>query len=108
MLRLLGITEQRLDHIVADYQKANLAPATRAVLRFTLKLVASDLSISREDVREASSERLTDESLLEAILTAALRGLLCMLSTELSPFPTSALPSIPPPSPSSPSPITHP
>ena len=97
MLRLLGITEQRLDHIVADYQKANLAPATRAVLRFTLKLVASDLSISREDVREASSEGLTDESLLEAILTAALSGLLCMLSTGVGAVPDFALHSIPPP-----------
>jgi len=97
MLRLRGITEQRLDHIVADYQKANLAPATRAVLRFTLKLVASDLSISREDMREASSEGLTDESLLEAILTAALSGLLCMLSTGVGAVPDFALHSIPPP-----------
>ena len=97
MLRLLGITEQRLDHIVADYQKADLAPATGTVLRFTLKLVASELSISREDVREASSEGLTDESLLEAILTAALSGLLCMLSTGVGAVPDFALHSIPPP-----------
>lgn len=97
MLKLLGVTEQRLDHIVADYQHADIAPPTRAVLRFTLKLVASDPSISREEVREASSEGLTDESLLEAILTAALSGLLCSLSTGLGAVPDFALHSIPPP-----------
>ena len=79
-LKLLGATEGRLDRIVGDYQQADLAPTNAAVLKLTLKLGTSEDAYSRHDLREASSQGLTDECLLEAILTTALSRLLCVLS----------------------------
>ena len=79
-LKLLGATEESLDRIIADYRQADLAPTTKAVLKLTLKLGTSEHSFSTQDLREASSQGLADECLLEAILTAALSRLLCALS----------------------------
>jgi RNA polymerase sigma-70 factor (ECF subfamily) len=95
MLKLLGVTAERLDHIVADFQAADLSPTNKALVNFTLKLSTSGASISREDVSEASSQGLTDESLLEAILTAALSSLLCILSTGVGAIPDFATRLIP-------------
>ena len=81
MLKLLGLTEQRLDRIVADFQRADLTPQNAALLRLTLKLRAGDRALSRADASEASSNSLTDECILDAILTAALSRLFCTLST---------------------------
>jgi RNA polymerase sigma-70 factor (ECF subfamily) len=80
-LKLLGATEQRLDRIVTDYRQADLAPTNTAMLKLTLKLGTSEHSFSRQDLRDAGSQGLTDECLLEAILTVALSRLLCALST---------------------------
>jgi RNA polymerase sigma-70 factor (ECF subfamily) len=96
-LKLLGVAEQRLDHIVADYRQANLAPTTTAVLKLTLKLGTSEHSFSRQDLREASSQGLTDKCLLEAILTAALSRLLCVLSTGVGAVSDFAPRAVPPP-----------
>jgi RNA polymerase sigma-70 factor (ECF subfamily) len=95
-LKLLGATEQRLDRIVADYQQADLAPTNTAVLKLTLKLGTSEDSFSRQDVCEARSRGLTDECLLEAILTAALSRLLCVLSTGVGAVSDFASREVPP------------
>jgi RNA polymerase sigma-70 factor, ECF subfamily len=101
MLRLLGVPEQRLDRLVADYQQADLSPTNTALLTFTLKFDTSEPSISREALNEASSHGLTDEFLLEAILTAALSHLLCLLSIGIGAVPDFAsraiLPQVQPP-----------
>lgn len=89
MLKLLGVPEQRLDRIVADYQRADLAPVTAALLTLVFKLG------TKEAVPEASSQGLSDESILEAILTAALSRLLCMLSTGVGAVPDFATRPIP-------------
>src|SRR6185369_5916962 len=60
MLRLLGVTEQRLDRIVADYQRADLSPTTAALLALVLNLG------TKQAIQEASSQGLSDESILEA------------------------------------------
>jgi RNA polymerase sigma-70 factor (ECF subfamily) len=93
-LRLLGLPEQRLDRIVADYRQADLAPPTMALLKLALKLGANQNWISREDISEASSQNLTDESILEAILTVALSCLLCRLATGVGAVPDFAPPAV--------------
>jgi RNA polymerase sigma-70 factor (ECF subfamily) len=89
-LKLLGITEQRLDRIVADYQRADLSPATATLLALVLNLG------TREAIQEASSQGLSDESILEAILTAGLSRLLCTLATGVGAVPDFAARPIPP------------
>ena len=96
-LKLLGATEQRLDRIVVDYQRANLAPTTTAVLKLTLKLGTSQHSFSRQDLLEASSQGLADECILEAVLTAALSRLLCVLSTGVGAVSDFVPRGVPPP-----------
>jgi len=81
MLKLLGVPEQRLDCIVADFQRADLSPTTAALLTLVFKLG------NKEAVQEASSRGLSDESILKAILTAALSRFLCSLSTGVGATP---------------------
>src|SRR5271169_4470465 len=45
MLKVLGLSEQRLDRIVGGYQQADLAPVNKALLRFALKLATQAPSI---------------------------------------------------------------
>jgi len=87
MLKLLGLPEQRLDRIVADYEHADLAPVNKALLRFALKLAAKASSFSSDDVKEASSQGLTNEALLDAVLTTALAVKLCALSSGVGAVP---------------------
>lgn len=81
MLKLLGIPEQRLDRIAADYRQGDLSPATSALLTLVFKLG------TKEAVQEASAGGLNDESILEAILVAGLSRLLCTLSTGVGAIP---------------------
>ncbi len=85
MLRLLGVPEQQLERIFADYAQAGLSPADTDLLSFTLKLGTNGLS--REDVTENVAHGWTDESMLEAILTTALTNFLCTLSTGVGAAP---------------------
>src|SRR5271165_2219001 len=87
MLRLQGLSERRLDRIAAGFEQADLAPVNKALLRFALKLAAPASSLSLEDVIEASSNGLTSEALLDAILTTALAGMFCMVSTGVGAGP---------------------
>src|SRR5260370_14648455 len=81
MLKLLGVAEQRLDRIITDSRQADLSPATSALLTLVFKLG------TKEAVPEASARGLNDESILEAILIAALSRLLCTLSTGVGAVP---------------------
>ena len=85
MLKLLGVTESRLDRIVADYQRADLSPTTAALLTLVLNLG------TKEAVQEASSQGLSDESIFEAILTAGLSRFLCTLATGVGAVPDFAV-----------------
>jgi RNA polymerase sigma-70 factor (ECF subfamily) len=87
MLKALGLSERRLDRIVADYQQADLAPVNKALLRFALKFASQPSSLSQVEVNEASCHGLTSEALLDAVLTTALAGMLCVLSTGVGAVP---------------------
>lgn len=91
MLKLLGVTEQRLDRIVADYQRADLSRTTADLLTLVFTLG------TKEALREASAGGLSDESVLEAILTAGLSRFLCTLATGMGTAPDFTPRSIPPP-----------
>ena len=82
-LNLLGVPEPRLDQIAANYQQLDLSTANKALLKFALKLGLNGASFSREDVEEALSLGLSDESLLEAVLSTALSSFLCTLAIGL-------------------------
>jgi len=87
MLRLLGVPEQQLDRIFADYAQAGLSAADTDLLSFTLKLGTNGSFVSREDVTGNLAHGWTDESMLEAILTTALTNFLCTLSTGVGAAP---------------------
>jgi len=82
MLQLLGIPETNLDRILADRQHADLSPEDTALIDFALGLGRRPNGMS-------------DESLLEAVLTAALASLLCTLSIGVGSTPEFRNPSIP-------------
>ncbi|MBZ5633764.1 MAG: sigma-70 family RNA polymerase sigma factor [Acidobacteriia bacterium] len=84
-LKLLGITEQRLDRIVADYPRADLSPTTAALLTLVLNLG------TKQAIQEASSQGLSDESIFEAILTAGLSRFLCTLAADIGAVPDFAV-----------------
>jgi RNA polymerase sigma-70 factor, ECF subfamily len=90
MLKLLGVTESRLDRIIGDYRQADLSPTTAALLTLVLNLG------SKKAVQEASSHGLGDEAIFEAILTAGLSRLLCTLATSVGAVPDFAARPIPP------------
>ena len=87
MLRLLGAPERRIDRVLAGFQRADLAPANLALITLTQMLGKINPLISEADVDDARSHGLTDETLLEAVLTAALSRLLCTLSTGVGAEP---------------------
>jgi RNA polymerase sigma-70 factor, ECF subfamily len=86
MLKVLGLSEKRLDRIAAGYEQSDLDPANKALLRFALRL-AGQSSLSPEDVSDAASHGLTSEALLDAVLTTALADMLCVLSTGVGATP---------------------
>lgn len=90
MLKLLGVAEARLDRIISDFRQADLSPTTTALLTLVSKLGTKD------GVREATSQGLSDESIFETILTASLSRLLCTLSTGVGAIPDFASRPIPP------------
>jgi RNA polymerase sigma-70 factor (ECF subfamily) len=65
MLQLLGVPEQRIDQLIADYRQAGLAPAETALLDFTFTLG------TRDEVTKLRAHGWSDESILEAVLTTA-------------------------------------
>jgi RNA polymerase sigma-70 factor (ECF subfamily) len=85
MLRLLSVPEPRLDQIVADHR--TLSPVNAALVALALKAGVTGASISRQDVDLLSASDLTDDAILEAVLTTALSNFLCMLSTGLGAVP---------------------
>jgi RNA polymerase sigma-70 factor (ECF subfamily) len=89
-LQLLGVTEEHLDRIVADHQRADISPATKALLALVLN------PGSKEAIREASSQGLRDQAIFEAILTAGLSRFLCTLTEGVGAVPDFTVRTIPP------------
>jgi RNA polymerase sigma-70 factor (ECF subfamily) len=85
MLRLLSVPEARLDEILADYRA--LSPVNAALVALALKIGVTGTSISRQDVYLLSACDLTDDAVLEAVLTTAVGNFLCTLSIGLGAVP---------------------
>ena len=59
-------------HIMHDYTKADLDPATRGMLDFAAKLTLSPASMQQADVQELSNLGLSDEQILSTVLITCL------------------------------------
>jgi RNA polymerase sigma-70 factor (ECF subfamily) len=85
MLGLLGVPEEKVDDIIADYRLAGLLPSTTALLDFALDF---SRPVDLDPARKA-----------EAALAAALGDFLCELARELGPapdFPAREIPALAP------------
>ena len=81
-LFLLGVPETQLAQIIADYRQADLSPADRALLDFSVKLGASP-SIAQHDIAGIRANGWNDQSILEAVLITAWTRFLCTLACGL-------------------------
>jgi RNA polymerase sigma-70 factor (ECF subfamily) len=96
MLKVLGLSEQRLDRIAAGYEQLDLAPVNKALVRFALKFAVQASALSPEDVNEGASHGLTNEALFDAVLTVALANMLSALSRGVGAAPDFAFRPNPP------------
>lgn len=87
VLLLLGVTEEMLHRILADYRQAGLQPANRKLLDFAVKLGLGGPSVSRDDVAALVAGGLTGDAILEAVLVTALGDFLCTLAFGLAVAP---------------------
>lgn len=95
LLCLLGETEDWLDRLLSDYQRAGLPAADRALVDFVLKLGTDGASVSRADITELRAYGWTDETTLDAVLVTAWGNFQSCLSTGLGAsldFPAVAIP----------------
>jgi len=95
MLRLLSVSEQRLEQILTRYQET-LSPVNAALISLALKVASSGTYVSLADVRELSRLGLTHSGVLEAVLTSALGCFLCTVGTGLGIAPDFPPPAIAP------------
>jgi uncharacterized peroxidase-related enzyme len=87
MLRLLGVSEQELDQLIADHRRAGLPPPDTELLNFAVKLSLDSPSVTKDDVAGLLACQWNDESVLEAVLTASWADFLCTAATGLGPSP---------------------
>jgi RNA polymerase sigma-70 factor (ECF subfamily) len=95
LLRSMGVPGDTLDRIVINDHQADLATRDQALLDFARKLAKRGPWLSGEDIAELRSLRLSDESILEAVIVTALTGFFCTLSKGLGPFPDFMLKPVP-------------
>ena len=70
-------------HIMHDYTKADLDPATRGMLDFAAKLTLRPASMQRADVQELSNLGLSDEQILSTVLITCLFNFMTRLADGL-------------------------
>jgi RNA polymerase sigma-70 factor (ECF subfamily) len=87
VLRNLGMEEERVARLLADYHDAGLSSGDTALLEFALKLSQLPTWITRQDVDTLRGHGFADEAILEAVLVTALAGFLCTLSTGIGTTP---------------------
>lgn len=90
----LGLPPLQLDAMLHDYQQAGLSAADVALLNFAHALGSEPAGADRRDIEAARASGLTDEQILEAVLTTALTKFLCTLSTGLAVTPDFEPPSV--------------
>ncbi len=82
-LRGLGFGKGHLGRIVSDYHQAGLAESDVALLDFAMRLGSPPTWVTTADIERLRSHGLTDEHILEAVLTISWGGYLCNLSSGL-------------------------
>ena len=70
-------------HIMHDYTKADLDPATRGMLDFAAKLTLRPASMQQADVQELRNQGLSDEQILSTILVTCLFNFMTRLADGL-------------------------
>ena len=70
-------------HIMHDYTKADLDPATRGVLDFAAKLTLKPTSMQHADVQKLSKLGLSDEQILSTVLITCLFNFMTRLADGL-------------------------
>jgi uncharacterized peroxidase-related enzyme len=90
----LGVPTPQLNALVHDYQQAGLSATDLALLNFAHTLGGGPAAAGRHDIEVVRASGLTDEQILEAVLSTALTSFLCTLSTGLAVTPDFEPPSI--------------
>ncbi len=70
-------------HIMHDYTKADLDPATRGMLDFASKLTLKPTSMQQADVQELRNLGLSDEQILSTVLITCLFSFMTRLADGL-------------------------
>jgi uncharacterized peroxidase-related enzyme len=70
-LRAEGADEELASHAAHDYSRASLAPATRALCDFAVKLTLAQSSISQADIDELSALGFGETAISDAIQVVA-------------------------------------
>jgi RNA polymerase sigma-70 factor, ECF subfamily len=83
VLGRLGLASSRLDRLARDYHDGVLSDTDAAMIDFALTLGVAPAAIDGGDIEALRSKGLSDNQILEAILTAALAHFLCTLSAGL-------------------------
>lgn len=86
-LRTLGLAEEQLDRLIADYRAAGLSEADQGLLDFALKLSEKPAFVGKQHIDGLRSLGFSDDQVLEAVLMTALTNFLCCLSTGLGVAP---------------------
>ena len=82
--RTLGIDEEMLDNLVKDL--GHVSPLRiRAIINFSLRVVANPKGLTRADYDQLRDLGVTDEEILEIVLTAAFCVYLDVLADTLKP-----------------------
>jgi RNA polymerase sigma-70 factor (ECF subfamily) len=79
----LGLSSSRLDRLARDYHDGVLSDANVAMIDFALTLGVEPTAVDGGDIEALRAQKLSDNHILEAILTAALANFLCTLSAAL-------------------------
>jgi RNA polymerase sigma-70 factor (ECF subfamily) len=86
-LTTLGIDESRVARIVAGAAPEGLDGPERSLFDFGLRLGLNPNAVNGSEIRRLQKSGLTDEQILEGILTVSLARFLCTLAEGLAPAP---------------------
>lgn len=108
VLRALGVSEDRVNDLINNHRRADLAAADVALLNFCLKLGSDPASVSSKDVDLLREHGFNDQSIIEAAVTTGLAVYRCTLSIGLGPEPDFESPKFPAkPTPAAPRSLDH-
>jgi RNA polymerase sigma-70 factor, ECF subfamily len=86
-LLAFGVSESHIAALLKDYRSAGLSEGDIVLLGFCLKLTGHPLSVSSDDIDDLRAHGFGDESIIEAVVAAALAVYRCTLSVGLGPEP---------------------